>query len=499
MLPLDGYVRVSKVGGREGDGFISPDEQERAIREWSERSGTPVVIQAHELDVSGGTMDRPVFNLCMDRVRRQESGGIVVFKTDRFARSLQGAVSTLAEIGKHGGAFASATEPNLDYSTPSGKAFLHMLFVFAEFTRDSLKESWAATQRNAILERNIHISPNGYLGYDRGEDKRLVPNADAPTVVEVFERRAAGDTWGSLADWLDGTAARADGKVWTDQAVQRLCAKRVYRGEASRYVDQDVDGRGAIVNPDAHPALVTEAQWQAAQTAQPRVGGQGNGETGLLAGLVRCGGCRHMMSAGRDHNGGRTYGCRGKKSTGRCGEPATIMADRLEQHVEGLVLAEIDAAVKIVPSSGDRAAAVEQLALARTDLAEFRADTAARRKLGSEQWHEWLDGYMQAVRRSKGELERLNAQEGVSTIGIARDHYLSLPTDDRRQVLAGFVDAVMVRRSKGRGRNSDPVDRRVQVLWRGQAPADLPRRRVASPIVPFDFDADDVVAGAASG
>jgi hypothetical protein len=106
---------------------------------------------------------------------------------------------------------------------------------------------------------------------------------------------------------------------------------------------------------------------------------------------------------------------------------------------------------------------------------------------------------MQAVRRAEGDLERLNAQEGVSMVGMARDHYLSLPSDDRRQVLAGFVDAVMVRRSKGRGRNTDPVERRVHVLWRGQAPADLPRRRVASPIIPFDFDADHVVAGVVAG
>ena len=69
MLPLDGYVRVSKVGGRGGEGFISPDVQEKAIREWAARAGVEIVIQPHELDVSGGTMDRPVFNTIMERIR----------------------------------------------------------------------------------------------------------------------------------------------------------------------------------------------------------------------------------------------------------------------------------------------------------------------------------------------------------------------------------------------------------------------------------------------
>lgn len=498
MLPLDGYVRVSSVGGREGEGFISPDEQERAIREWSERTGTPVVVQPHELDVSGGTMDRPIFNSILDRIRRGESGGVVVFKTDRFARSLVGALNTLAEIGKHQGAFASTTEPNLDYASASGKAFLHMLFVFAEFTRDSLKESWATTQRNAI-ERGIHISPSDDLGYDKGPDGRRVPNQQAAITREVFLRRPSGESWDSIANWLDAAAQRPDGKLWTGQAVQRLCAKRVYRGEAFRYVHQDVDGRGAIVNPDAHPALVSEAEWHAAQAAQARVGGTGNGESGLLAGQVRCAGCRHVMSPGRDRRGERTYGCRPKKTTGRCAAPSTIMAERIEEHVEAMVLAEIDAMVKIAPSSADRDEAVQQLALARADLDAFRADTAARRKLGDEQWHQWLDSHLQAVRQAEGELDRLNAHEGLATVGMARDHYLSLPTADRREVLGGFLDAVIVRRSRGRGRNTDPIDTRVKVLWRGQGPADLPRRRVASPIVAFDFDADDVVAGVAAG
>jgi hypothetical protein len=55
-VPLDGYVRVSKVGGREGEGFISPEDQERAIREWATNAGVEVVMQPHEVDVSGGTL-----------------------------------------------------------------------------------------------------------------------------------------------------------------------------------------------------------------------------------------------------------------------------------------------------------------------------------------------------------------------------------------------------------------------------------------------------------
>jgi Recombinase/Recombinase zinc beta ribbon domain len=218
--------------------------------------------------------------------------------------------------------------------------YLQMMFVFAEHTRTTLKESWATSQRSAV-EKGIHIAPNDFFGYDR-VDRRLVPNTDAPTVVEAFRRRGKGDSWTAIADWLNEVAPRETG-AWNGQSVQRLCAKRVYRGEASRYVAQDRDGRGLIVNSNAHPALVTEKEWRAAQMeprlAQPR----GTGDLPLLSGLIRCAGCRFGLSQGRGAKGERLYRCRVRHASGRCPSPACISADAVEAHVEGRLLDELEA------------------------------------------------------------------------------------------------------------------------------------------------------------
>ncbi|MGI8462186.1 MAG: recombinase family protein [Solirubrobacterales bacterium] len=493
-LPLSGYVRVSKVGDREGEGFISPDVQERAIREWGKRSGVEVVMEPAELNASGGTMDRPIFNEIMDKVRGGRSGGIVVYKTDRFARSLLGAISTMAELGAHDAVLASATEPELDYTTPSGKAFMQQMFVFSEFVRSTLKESWATAARHAI-ERGVHIAPHVPLGYDRGEDRRLVPNDQAPIVVEIFNRRGRGDTWGSIASWLNSAAPRPNGTDWTGGTVQRLCEKRVYLGEASRYVDQDVDGRGPIVNREAHPALVTEAQFRDAQMT-PRTAPNGNGKPlPLLSGLIRCAGCRYCMSIGRAPNKDRMYRCRSKHASGKCPKPSSVLTERIEAHVEQLVLDQLDGYLKMVPDSTERERAVVALDDARGDLDVFKLDRTVRRKVGDADWHEWLDAYLNAVREAEADLEKIDLRAGVATEGLTRDHYLDLPVDDRREVLAGFVDCVFVRRSYGRGRSAEPIADRVRVLWRGQAPVDLPRRRVVNEIVSFDFGEDDVESG----
>lgn len=495
MLPLDGYVRVSRVGEREGEGFISPTVQERAIRDWAARSGHEIVMQPHELNVSGGTMDRPIFNTILERIRAGQSGGLVVYKLDRFSRSLLGAVTTLAELGEQGAMFASATEPTLDYSSPAGRAFMQQMFVFAEFTRSTIKETWAISQRNAI-GRGIHISPNGFLGYDRGDDGRLIPNGDAPAVVEIFRRRGAGESWGALAAALDDLAPHDHGEPWTDQQTKGLCAKRVYLGEASRYVTQDVDGLGPIVNPDAHPALVTAAEWQSAQM-KPRVP-SANGATDphLLSGLVRCAGCRYSMSVGRGPNGERMYRCRRHHASGTCPASASVMADAIEAHVEEIVLADIDGTASLVPDTSEREHAHDAHARARADLEGFRQDGAARRKLGAD-WHDWLDTYLAAVRDAEAALARIDGRATAVMDGLTRDHYLALPPADRREVLAGFIDCVFVGRSHGRGRNVDPIGKRSRVLWRGEGPADLPQRRRRNAIVSFDLEGD-IEAGISS-
>ncbi len=491
--PLDGYVRVSRVGGRKGEGFISPDVQEQAILDWAKRSGREVVVHPHELNVSGGTMDRPIFNDLMERVRNGESAGIVVYKTDRFARSLLGAVTTLAELGQHKAAFASVTEPQLDYSTPAGQAFLHMLFVFAEFVRATIKESWAISARKAI-ERGVQISPAPYFGYYKGEDGRLVPSPDAPLAIEVFERRGISrEPWAEIARWLNEVAPRESGQ-WVAATVQRLCANRVYRGEASRYVKQNVDGRDPIINRDAHPALVSEELWRASQMVRTATGRK-DPPALLLSGIVRCAGCRYRMSKGSGPTGEVLYRCRGSHASGQCEERAFIKADALDPYVEEVFLDGLDQEAEAVPDTADRDDALRALEETREAVEDFRRDTAARKKLGAA-WHDWLDAYLKDERDA--EIRLAQVDEATSATGrrrLLRDDYLALPLSERRAVLAGSIDAVMVRRSRGRGRNVDPTPERSRILWRGEAPDDLPRQRRRNVIRPFAFDGNEIPAG----
>src|SRR4051794_15054156 len=198
-LPVDGYIRVSRVGDRGGESYISPEVQRQAIESWAREREVELVLHEPEENVSGGSMDRPVFNRLMARVRERSSGGIVVYKLDRFARTLVGGLTTLNELTERRALFASASEPLFDFTTADGRIFLQINLMMAEYFRERAKEAWALSLAHAV-GRGVHIAPDVPYGYAKDETKRLVPDGRAPFVRTAFEQRVAGTPYQRIAD-----------------------------------------------------------------------------------------------------------------------------------------------------------------------------------------------------------------------------------------------------------------------------------------------------------
>src|SRR5262245_11836764 len=88
FMRLDAYIRVSRVGGREGDSFISPDIQRDRINAYATSQGFEIGRVFEELDVSGAKQDRPLFEEALRRAEQGDSDGVIVYAASRFGRSL---------------------------------------------------------------------------------------------------------------------------------------------------------------------------------------------------------------------------------------------------------------------------------------------------------------------------------------------------------------------------------------------------------------------------
>lgn len=130
--------------------------QMSAMRDYAKRRKWAVAIEVK--DVGSGATTRPKREKLIESARRREIDLVLVWRLDRWGRSLVDLVSTLQELTALDVSFVSLTEA-LDLTTPSGRALAGMLAVFAEFERDILRDRVKAGIDQARKEGKPHGRP----------------------------------------------------------------------------------------------------------------------------------------------------------------------------------------------------------------------------------------------------------------------------------------------------------------------------------------------------
>src|SRR6202521_333350 len=171
----------SRVSNTHGD---NPDLQLRELREYTASRGLTIVQEYTDVGYSGSKESRPALNQLMADARRRRFDAVLVWKLDRFGRSLRHLVNALAELEALGLSFISLRD-NLDLSTPSGRLMFQIIGAMAEFERSLIQERVKAGMRNA-----------------RAKGKRLGrPRADVDE-SRIEALRASGASWRAVAEKL---------------------------------------------------------------------------------------------------------------------------------------------------------------------------------------------------------------------------------------------------------------------------------------------------------
>jgi len=136
------YARVSTQNGQD------PRMQTRELNEYCQRRGWTVEREYVDVGVSGAKDSRPELNRLMADAKRRRFDSILVWKLDRFGRSLRHLVNAIAELESVGIAFVSLTD-NLDLSTPSGRLMFQVIAAMGEFERELIRERVRSGMRNA--------------------------------------------------------------------------------------------------------------------------------------------------------------------------------------------------------------------------------------------------------------------------------------------------------------------------------------------------------------
>jgi DNA invertase Pin-like site-specific DNA recombinase len=169
------YARVSTLNNGQ-----DPTMQIRELREYCERRGWDVVAEFVDLGISGAKDRRPELDKLMADARRRKFDVLVVWRFDRFARSVRHLLRALDEFQSLRVDFVSLCE-SLDTSSPAGRMTFTVLGAVAELERSLIAERVRAGLRNA-----------------RARGVRLGRPKSVGDPARIAEFRASGASWRAI-------------------------------------------------------------------------------------------------------------------------------------------------------------------------------------------------------------------------------------------------------------------------------------------------------------
>ncbi len=190
------YARVSTLNGQD------PEMQLSELREYASRRGWIITREYIDQGVSGSKESRPELNRLMADAHRRKFDAVLVWKIDRFGRSLKHLVNALADLCAYGVAFISFRD-NLDLSTPSGRLMFQIIGAMAEFERSLIQERVKAGLRNA-----------------RAKGKKFGRPRAQVDAVRVAELRRDGLSWSQVCRTLKVSKGSAQRSVARRAEIQ---------------------------------------------------------------------------------------------------------------------------------------------------------------------------------------------------------------------------------------------------------------------------------------
>jgi putative DNA-invertase from lambdoid prophage Rac len=174
------YARVSTSNGGQ-----NPEMQLAELREFASKRGW--TIAGEFVDTCSGSKDRrPQLDTMMQLAKQRKVDVIVVWKLDRFGRSLKHLVNALGELQAVGCDFV-ALRDNLDLTTPAGRMMFGIIGAMAEFGRELIRERVKAGLAHARSKGHIGGRPR--VRRERDKDAKAIRQmrADGDSFTEIAE------------------------------------------------------------------------------------------------------------------------------------------------------------------------------------------------------------------------------------------------------------------------------------------------------------------------
>lgn len=277
------YIRVSTLEQAQ-EGYSVGEQKERLIAYCKAKDWLIADIYV-DGGYTGSNLNRPGIQKLISETNKFDL--VLVYKLDRLSRSQRDTLYLIEEVFRPKGVDFISMQESFDTSTPFGKAMIGLLAVFAQLEREQIKErTWMGRVARAKMGLH-HGGGNIPIGYEYEDGKLIVNPYEAEQVRKIYEWYLAGASLKGITDRLQDegyTNKYSSYNSWS--SVRNILGNETYTGTLHF---------GDIVVEDAHEAIISKEQFNAAQILrgkrQEQYGSTAFQSKHLLTGLLFCGHC----------------------------------------------------------------------------------------------------------------------------------------------------------------------------------------------------------------
>ena len=245
------YLRASTIKQTE-EGYSLSYQRDKLVG-YADLKDWKIVDEYEDAGESGRTTKRPAFNRMVDDAQKNLFQAVLVYKLDRFSRSLQDLLNVITILQKHNVAVWSVTQ-SYDDSTPEGRLMRNMLGSFAQFEAEMIGARVKDGMARRAREGEWNTSPP--FGYHMNKGLKIDHN-EQEVVEEIYRSYTNEDmTMQQIADLLNDSRTTKRGKKFNVNTVGRILRNPIYFGRM-RY-------GGELIITD-YPTIISEELFKKAE------------------------------------------------------------------------------------------------------------------------------------------------------------------------------------------------------------------------------------------
>lgn len=471
------YCRISKDAEARGLGVA---RQEKECRALAKRKGWTVaeVYVDNDLSASALKRPRPRYRDMLRDVTEGKITAIVARHDDRLHRHPR-ELEDFIDLVEATGVEVMLLDGLREFTTARGRADARSEVTRSKYESERKGERLRLMHQEKAEQGSWKGGPRPY-GYDlprdadgdriKGTGKLLVVPEEAAVITEAARRVLGGESvYAVCADFNARGIPTAQRAKWRTPTLRRILTNPTTAGRREH--------RGEDVGDASWPAILDQASWRRlrAIVTDPTRSRMHPARAYLLTGgIARCGRCGSPLHAQRKSSGARTYACIAGPDKDGCGG-LSIHAEPLERLVTEAVMVAIEGPTLVraiaAQAGGGFDHHAEVIAVEEAKLMQL-ADDWDDGRISRAEWirlRDKVQARLDAARREQSRETRTTAVDPyVGRQGALRAAWPALTLDQRRAVVAGVLDSVVISPATRRGPIFDPsrIDPATGLVWR---------------------------------